>query len=422
MTKPEDIYWSPKIDGIRTRIIVDKRTIKDKSEFRKIADIKYLSINYKEIPNFKIFDKDIIEICHILNKEYGIKYPIKLDAEASSESKKLSHVMTQFRRIETADPSIFRLNIFDIVINNTPFIKRHNFVKKAIEKVKSKNILLLPYELFHNFSTDRLDDLVNKMSKFGYEGVILQNSNAEYIYGDTYYAVKAKKVETVDLKIIGINLGKEDSRLKGKLATFICEYKGKPLNVSGRLDDKDRDEFAKNPPIGKIAEVQFQEETPEGSLRNPIFIRLREDKFLRETIEPNYPDVTPNHKIDGKFLIHKHEAKKAGLHYDLRLGHNGVLKSWACRKISDLIDDEAKRIMVFETPDHDSSWFNFEGEIEDGYGAGKVTVWDKGTFKETYWSKDHITVIFNGTKLKGKYTFILYQNGTQKQWLFFKSK
>lgn len=428
VTNEKNIMWSPKIDGIRCRIVIDKRTIREKSgNFRKIANIKYLSANFNEIPNFKVFDKDIIEISHVLNRELGFKYPIRLDGEGASKSKTLSHVMSQFRRIEDIDPSILQLHLFDIAIHNMPFNRRHNSIKQAIAECKTNNVFLLPYVQFSNFSINNLRKLVNKMVKEGYEGVVLQNANANYVGGDTINAIKVKKKETIDLKVVGINLGTEGSRLERKLATFVCEYKGKRINVSGKLSDKDREEFAKNPPIGKIIEVEYQEETVNGVLRNPIYVRVRDDlskpdkvahPVVLESTIPSYPKAIPNSNINNMFVIQEHKAIKAGLHYDIRLGHNGVLKSWATKKLIDIINNKAKRIMIFETPDHDPTWLDFEGEIESGYGAGKVLIWDKGTFTISTWKNNHITVIFNGSKIKGKYTFLQYKQG---QWLLFKS-
>lgn len=123
--------------------------------------------------------------------------------------------------------------------------------------------------------------------------------------------------------------------------------------------------------------------------------------------------------VNNKFLIHEHYAKKAGLHYDLRLGYDNTLKSFACRKISDLISGKVKKILLIQQPDHDPSWFDFEGEIEDGYGAGKVVIWDKGTFKIVQWKDKSITLIFSGSKLIGEYTLIKYLK--PNQWLMFKS-
>lgn len=106
-----------------------------------------------------------------------------------------------------------------------------------------------------------------------------------------------------------------------------------------------------------------------------------------------------------KFIVQEHHAVKAGLHYDLRLEHNGVLVSWATRKLPDLVNDKLQKIRLFPQPDHNMDWFDFSGEIEDGYGKGNVLVWDKGEYLPIKWDS-HITVTFFGTKLKGTYHFI----------------
>lgn len=419
ITNSKDIMWSPKLDGIKCRTEINKQTIKKSTGFTKIATIKYFSSNYNEIPNFKVFNDDIIEICHVLNREFGIKYPIRLDGEGASKSKRLSHIMTQFRRVQNMDPTQFQLHLFDIAIENMPFSRRHFLLKEAIKKVKSKKIFLLPYEPFLDFNEEKLYKLVDIMYQKGYEGVILQDANAEYVGGDTTISIKVKKLKDIDLKIVGINIGTE-GKFKNMLSTFICDYNGKYINISGKLSINERIYYAKNPPINKVAEIKYTEETSTGSLRDPVFVRLRDDKSIVE-VAPEY-DVKKDNSINNHFVIQQHQALRAGLHYDLRLGKDGVLKSWATRKIPELISNEVKKIILFKTPDHDASWAFFKGTIAEGYGKGKVKIWDKGTYREIYWSDDHITVEFNGSKIKGKFTFILYKAGKESQWLMFKSK
>lgn len=77
------------------------------------------------------------------------------------------------------------------------------------------------------------------------------------------------------------------------------------------------------------------------------------------------------------FVIKKHEATR--LHYDVRLAHNGVLKSWAVPDgPSYRLGDQREAIQV---ADHRREHAFFEGVISEGYGAGTVMLWDWGTWE-----------------------------------------
>ena len=116
-----------------------------------------------------------------------------------------------------------------------------------------------------------------------------------------------------------------------------------------------------------------------------------------------------------KYSIQEHKATH--LHWDLRLEHNGVLKSWAIPKRP---NPKEKRLAV-QTTDHKLSYYNFEGTIPEGqYGAGTVKVWDIGTHEPEKWTKDEIITKINGKKLKG--TFCLIKFRPPKNWLFFEKK
>ena len=65
-------------------------------------------------------------------------------------------------------------------------------------------------------------------------------------------------------------------------------------------------------------------------------------------------------KVKNKFLIHKHNAKRAGLHYDLRVERNCMLESWATKKMPDLLEGKVNKIALFPQPVHDPEWFDFD--------------------------------------------------------------
>lgn len=115
-----------------------------------------------------------------------------------------------------------------------------------------------------------------------------------------------------------------------------------------------------------------------------------------------------------KFVVHRHEARH--LHFDLRLEHRGVLKSWAVPK--GMPDAPGIKRLAVEVEDHDIDYATFEGTIPEGsYGAGKVEIWDTGTFIDEEWEDDRITVRFNGRRLSGRYSIIRFM---EKNWLVIK--
>ena len=117
------------------------------------------------------------------------------------------------------------------------------------------------------------------------------------------------------------------------------------------------------------------------------------------------------------FVIQHHLSRKE--HWDFRLEINKKLKSWAVTKIPPK-SKNIKRLAI-QVEDHPLSYANFEGEIKQGYGKGKVKIWDKGTFKLE--DKKPTKIVFNlkGKKLKGRYVLIKTDYGKAKNgWLFFR--
>lgn len=116
------------------------------------------------------------------------------------------------------------------------------------------------------------------------------------------------------------------------------------------------------------------------------------------------------------YSIQKHHARR--LHYDLRLEWKGVLKSWAVPK--DPPEADEKRLAV-QTEDHAKGYAFFEGVIEEGYGKGKVELWDKGTHKPSRFTDKEIVTEINGRKLSGTYVLVKTEF-SKSSWLFFRKK
>ncbi len=118
------------------------------------------------------------------------------------------------------------------------------------------------------------------------------------------------------------------------------------------------------------------------------------------------------------FVVHEHHARH--LHFDLRLEMDNVLKSWAVPKGPSMNPKEKRLAILVE--DHPLSYAYFEGTIpEEMYGAGKVAIWDTGTFvlRGGDLPSGRLTLEFHGKKLRGGFA-LARMTGKEKEWLLIK--
>jgi bifunctional non-homologous end joining protein LigD len=127
------------------------------------------------------------------------------------------------------------------------------------------------------------------------------------------------------------------------------------------------------------------------------------------------------------FCVQKHLASH--LHYDLRLEWNGVLLSWAVPKGPSL--DPADKRLAMHVEDHPVEYGTFEGVIPEGYGAGIVMLWDRGTWESesedvnAALKKGDLKFRLNGFKLKGSWVLVRtggYGGGGGRSWLLIKHR
>jgi DNA ligase D-like protein (predicted 3'-phosphoesterase) len=149
---------------------------------------------------------------------------------------------------------------------------------------------------------------------------------------------------------------------------------------------------------------------------------LKEYQSKRDFEKTEEPagSVRPTPPTIFAYVIQRHQATH--LHYDLRLEMNGVLRSWALPKGPPL-QPNVKRLAV-QVEDHPLEYGSFEGTIPEGeYGAGKVEVWDRGTYTPIEVDENKVIVTIEGRKLQGDYCLIKLRPKTDsKNWLFFKKR
>ena len=119
-----------------------------------------------------------------------------------------------------------------------------------------------------------------------------------------------------------------------------------------------------------------------------------------------------------RFVVQHHQSRSP--HFDFRLEHDGVFKSWAVPK--GVPEDSGIRRLAVVTPDHALSIGDFEGEIAAGEpGAGTIRIWDHGTYETLRWEDDHLEFTLSGTRLSGRYHLVRFHRGGEREWLIFKT-
>lgn len=107
---------------------------------------------------------------------------------------------------------------------------------------------------------------------------------------------------------------------------------------------------------------------------------------------------------------------------------DGVLKSWALPH-GPTLDPAIKRLAV-HVEDHPLDYGNFEGTIPSGnYGAGSVTLWDRGTYEwlgpktpAQMWESGDLKLRFHGHKIVGEFALVRTNRAKGKDWLLIKKK
>ncbi len=175
-----------------------------------------------------------------------------------------------------------------------------------------------------------------------------------------------------------------------------------------------------------MAKVATRKPRPAANPADNQLERYRSMRDFSVTSEPS-GGGSPAKDVEGlPFVIQKHAATR--LHYDFRLGWNGVLKSWAVAKGPSYFPGD-KRLAV-QVEDHPMEYGGFEGIIPKGqYGGGTVMLWDRGTWEphvdvEEGLQKGSLKFALHGEKMKGNWALVRMggraANESKPNWLLIK--
>ncbi len=133
--------------------------------------------------------------------------------------------------------------------------------------------------------------------------------------------------------------------------------------------------------------------------------RLSDYRAKRDFARTPEPADQPARRQPGgarapRFVVQEHHARR--LHWDLRLECDGALASWAVP--NGIPDDPKRNRKAVRTEDHPLEYLEFQGDIPRGkYGAGRMTVWDSGTYEAEKFRDDEVIATFHGERLRGRY-------------------
>lgn len=164
-----------------------------------------------------------------------------------------------------------------------PYKRRRRVLEALFDVTNFRYFELLP-KLYVGEDTSKITEILEEEIANGEEGIMINLWEAPYEFKRTNSLLKVKKMQTMDLEIVGFEEG--EGRLAGTLGAILVRYKNdNVVKVGSGFSDELRKEIwsSRDAHLGAICSVRYFEETTnaEGgmSLRFPIFEDFRYDKL-----------------------------------------------------------------------------------------------------------------------------------------------
>ena len=251
---PASYVCEPKVDGLRVIITADLEQ----------GRVSFETRNGNPMPSL---DHLAGEVLHLLRYRQGVW---TLDGEAVSGQSFFTSV-GDLRSEAPADDA--RVWLFDIPSCVGDYKARRATLEALFSESYAESLLLIPSvpctpeEAFVRFTSE------------GFEGAMVKDTSALYAHGIRSRAwLKVKDSDTTDGEIVDIIEG--SGKCAGMAGCVIVRCGRRDVSVGTGMDEATRRELLANRSqlLGKVAEVDFQMKTPKGSLRHPVFVRVRPDK------------------------------------------------------------------------------------------------------------------------------------------------
>jgi len=224
-------------------------------------------------------------VSHIVEELTGIASDLVFDGEIMG-SVEFNEDSGKIRKKGSGPNLSLVYNIFDAVKREewearktVPYGKRRESLEKLFVEHKIKNsVLVKSVKMKRNPTAADLFELRDEMIKLGYEGAMIKDCESEYIFKRSDAILKLKDFKDADGTITGTFEGR--GKYKRMLGGIIASFDGVETRIGSGFSDEQRVALwnKRDSLIGKMIEAQYQEKTPDGALRFPVFIRFRIDK------------------------------------------------------------------------------------------------------------------------------------------------
>lgn len=257
------VYGEPKVDGVRCLAIV------------KNGQVHFISRSGNELCNCGNIATDILGV--VGDNE------VVLDGELYCISfNKTMSIVT--RDVSAPDPellSALQYHAFDLLrpdefhtkICRRPFWER----RQLLDDLIGDDHRYLVKTTCKSFTSQENLEIFNETClTLGWEGIMIKDPNSNYDFKRSESWLKHKPFETGEYYATGKYGGTgRHAAVLGGLTLYLGDNKF--CNVGGGFSDQQRADFQLNPPLGKAIEVKFKGFTPDGLLREPVFLRVRHD-------------------------------------------------------------------------------------------------------------------------------------------------
>ena len=251
---PASYVCEPKVDGLRVLITADLST----------RTVRFETRNGNPMPSL---DHLADEVLDLLAGKDGVW---SLDGEAVS-GKSFFTSVGALRSDRSADDA--RVWLFDLPSVDGDYSTRRASLEALFAQSYPTSLLLIPSvsctpeEAFVRFTSE------------GFEGAMVKDTAALYAHGIRSRAwLKVKDADTTDAEIVDVVEG--TGKCAGMAGHIVVRCGRRLVSVGTGMDNATRSTLLadRSQLIGQTAEVDFQMKTPQGSLRHPVFVRVRGDK------------------------------------------------------------------------------------------------------------------------------------------------